>query len=203
MNLSIIIPVRPPAEGKTRLAAVLDGPGRAELVERMFRHVLAVAVQSVPAAQVYVVSRSAMLLQHARDCGANGVDEEAGGHIAALVQASARVDQGAPVLALSADLPLVKTSEIAAMEEALAKADVVAATDRAGVGTNALLMRRPGLIAYAFGEASLARHRERTEARQLRFAVLTSDGLASDVDDPPDLALLAAMADDAEARFKR
>ncbi len=195
MKLSIIIPVRPPAEGKTRLAPVLDGPARAALVERMFRHVLAVAVQSVPAEQVHVVSRSAMLLQHARECGANAVVDEAGGHIPALVQASAGVDQDAPVLALSADLPLVKTTDIAAMVEALAAADVVAATDRAGVGTNALLLRRPGLIAYAFGEASLARHRGQAEARGLRFAVIKTDGLSSDVDDPADLALLAARSD--------
>jgi 2-phospho-L-lactate/phosphoenolpyruvate guanylyltransferase len=190
MTFSIIIPVRPPEEGKTRLASVLDVPARAALVDRMFRHVLAVAVQSVPAAQVHVVSRSPVLLQLARECAANGVEEDAGGHIAALVQASAAVDQGAPVLALSADLPLVSTADIAAMVEKLGQADVVAATDRAGIGTNALLVRRPGLMAYAFGEGSHARHRQQADALGLRFAVVQREGLSFDVDEPGDLALL-------------
>ena len=72
----------------------------------------------------------------------------------------------------------------------LDRADVVAAPDRAGTGTNALLLARPGLIAYAFGEGSLAAHRAAAAASGLRFALCERAGLATDIDRPEDLALL-------------
>lgn len=76
------------------------------------------------------------------------------------------------------------------MAETLDTADVVAATDRAGIGTNALLLRRPALIDYAFGADSLALHHARATANGLRFAVVRREGLSADLDEPHDLALL-------------
>ncbi|MBN8839629.1 MAG: 2-phospho-L-lactate guanylyltransferase, partial [Sphingomonadales bacterium] len=153
--------MRPPGEGKSRLAPALAPAARAMLVERMFRHVLHVATQVT--AQCYVVSRSAFLRDLAVAAGAHAVAETGIGLNKALAEASALVDPDLPVLALSADLPLLTASDLAA----LGGADVIAATDRAGTGTNALLLRRPGLIDYAFGEGSLARHRANAVAAGL------------------------------------
>jgi 2-phospho-L-lactate/phosphoenolpyruvate guanylyltransferase len=190
MTCEIVIPVQPPAEGKSRLVPVLDAPARAALVERMFRHVLAVAVASVPAAQVRVVSRSPALLNLAEASGALAVHEQSRGLNPALEQASALCDPVLPLIALSADLPLLDPADIASMIAALERADVIAATDRAGGGTNALLLRRPGLITYAFGDGSLARHRAFAEQAGHRFEVVQRPGLSSDIDEPADLALL-------------
>jgi len=178
VSFSIVIPVRPPGEGKSRLAPALDERARAALVERMFRHVLRVATQVVPPVQCHVVSRSPLLLDLAAAGGARAIRETGSGLNAALRQASALVDPALPLLALSADLPL------------LAPADL-AATDRAGIGTNALLLRRPGLIDYSFGADSLALHRARAMASGLRFTVMRREGLSADLDEPRDLALLA------------
>lgn len=190
MTCQIVIPVQPPEEGKSRLAPVLDTPARAALVERMFRHVLAVAVRCVPATQVRVVSRSPLLLNIAQACGALAVPEQCSGLNRAMEQAAALCDPDLPLFALSADLPLLNPADIAAMLAALEHADVIAATDRAGSGTNALLLRRPGLIAYAFGEGSLTRHRALAEQAGHRFEVVRRPGLSSDIDEPADLALL-------------
>jgi 2-phospho-L-lactate guanylyltransferase len=194
MTYQIVIPVQPPFEGKTRLASVLDVQARAALVEQMFRHVLAVAVLSVPAAQVRVVSRSSALLNITQASGALAVHEESRGLNPALEQASALCDPDLPLLALSADLPLLDPADIAALIAALEYADVIAASDRAGSGTNALLLRRAGLIAYAFGDGSLARHRALAEQADLRFEVVQRPGLSSDIDEPTDLALLGSVA---------
>lgn len=188
--LSIIIPVRSLEAGKTRLASHLCARERAGLVERMFRHVLDVATQCVPAAHVHVVSRSPALLALAEANGATSVPEKGCEHNSALVQASGVVDQAAPLLVLSADLPLVGKADIDAMVAALETADVVAATDRPGTGTNALLLRQPGMIDYAFGVGSLVKHGAAAGEKRLRFAVIRREGLMADVDEPADLALL-------------
>lgn len=194
MNCQIVIPVQPPEEGKSRLAAVLDAPERAALVERMFRHVLAVAVCSVPAAQVRVVSRSPLLLDIAEASGALAVQEQSSGLNRALEQAAALCNPNLPLLALSADLPLLDPADIAAMITALGQADVIAASDCAGSGTNGLLLRRAGMIAYAFGEGSLDRHRALAERGGHRFGSVRRPGLSSDIDEPADLTLLGSLA---------
>lgn len=189
MTCQIIIPVQPPEEGKTRLAHVLDAPARAALIERMFRHVLAVAIRSVPAAQVSVVSRSNRLRELATACGASAVNEHGRGLNSALEQAAGLCVPTMPLLALSADLPLLNPADIAAMLDAHLDADVVVATDRAGQGTNALYLRKPKLIAFAFGEGSLSRHRDLAMKAGQRFSLVQRSGLATDIDEPADMEL--------------
>lgn len=159
----------------------------------MFGHVLRAATGSVPAAQVLVVSRSAAVLEAAGAAGAQAVREAGCGQNSALAQAAALVDQSAPLLALSADLPLLTSADLAVMLAELDETDVVAATDRVGTGTNALLLRRPGLITFAFGDDSLARHSLLTQASGLRFTLLHRPGLSADIDEPDDLALLTGQ----------
>jgi 2-phospho-L-lactate/phosphoenolpyruvate guanylyltransferase len=189
MTCQIVIPVQPPEEGKTRLAPVLDGQARAALIERMFRHVLSAAIRSLPTAQVHVVSRSQRLLDLARASGALAVCETGRGLNAALAQAAAVCAADLPLLVLSADLPFLEPEDIAAILAAQTRADVVAATDRAGQGTNALFMHKPLLTGFAFGEGSLARHRELAQKAAQRFAVIERPGLSMDIDEPADLRL--------------
>jgi 2-phospho-L-lactate guanylyltransferase len=191
MTLRIIIPVRPPSEGKTRLAPALKPPARAVLAEAMFRHVLGVAVAVVPACDCLVISRSEMVRGIATGAGAIAMRETGFRLNDALTEAAGSLPANSPVLALFADLPLLEAADIAAMTAALGEADVVAACDWAGTGTNALLLRQPGLIPYRFGEDSLSSHRDEASTRGLRLAVVQRAGLSSDLDLPADLALLA------------
>lgn len=183
MTLRIVIPVRPLGEGKSRLGPALDPAARAALAERMFRHVLDVAQQFGP---TWVVSRDPVLLA----LSAQPVSETGHGLNPALDQAAAALAGEGPVLALSADLPLLAPDDLAVMAALLDEADVIAAPDRAGTGTNALLLARPELIPYLFGEGSLAAHRAAARQRGLRFASCERAGLATDIDRPEDLALL-------------
>jgi 2-phospho-L-lactate guanylyltransferase len=54
-------------------------------------------------------------------------------------------------------------------------------------GTNALLLRPPQAIAYAFGEDSFARHRAMAAAAELACHTYHSSTLALDIDHPEDL----------------
>ena len=62
------------------------------------------------------------------------------------------------------------------------------APDEAGAGTNALYVRPPGLLAFAYGEGSCARHLEQALALGARAGRIERPGLRFDLDTPDDLA---------------
>lgn len=191
MTPRIIIPVRPFAEGKTRLATALSAAEREALNRRFFEHVLGVARQ---VSDCHVISRSDAVLEAARAAGAQAIEETGDDLNGALAQASAVVGAlaDAPVMALSCDLPFVTVEDLIALIVAGSESDVVAACDTEGRGTNALLQRRPGLIPYRYGADSIAAHRGEAERAGLRFAVITRPGLGEDIDTPDQLAAMRA-----------
>lgn len=109
-----------------------------------------------------------------------------------LALAAALCDPALPLLALSADLPLLTATDLESLVSALDHADVVIATDRAGIGTNALLQGNPELIAFSFGENSRTLHCQAARGSALVIAEIVREGLAGDIDLPADLALLEA-----------
>ncbi len=73
---------------------------------------------------------------------------------------------------------------------ALAKnPSIVIATDHNGDGTNALLVRPPGLIQFDYGPGSYQRHIASAERAGIEVMTYHSDRLASDIDVPEDLDL--------------
>jgi 2-phospho-L-lactate guanylyltransferase len=187
----ILLPVRPFAEGKTRLAAVLSPTEREALNRRFFEHVLTVARQ---VGDCHVISRSEAVLRAARSAGAQVIVETGDTLNAALEQASAVAAALAdtPVMALSCDLPFLTPDDLAALIAAGANSDIVAACDTEGRGTNALLLRRPGLIPYRYGVDSIATHRSEAAQARLRFTTVARPGLGEDIDTPDQLAAMCA-----------
>ena len=61
------------------------------------------------------------------------------------------------------------------------------APDEAGTGTNALYVRPPDLLAFAYGEGSCLRHIEQARARGVRVDRVVRPGLGFDLDTPDDL----------------
>jgi 2-phospho-L-lactate guanylyltransferase len=92
-------------------------------------------------------------------------------------------------LILASDMPLITVHDIEALvrlsEQQLE--GVVIATDRRKDGTNALLIKPPGLIPYRYGEHSFDRHIEEANAIGASIHVYESPTLALDVDVPDDL----------------
>ena len=189
MTPRILLPVRPFAEGKTRLAAVLSAAEREALNQRFFEHVLGVASE---VGDCHVISRSEAVLEAARAAGARAIMETGDGLNDALAQASGVVAALAdtPVMALSCDLPFLTVDDLTALIAAGKDSDVVAACDTEGHGTNALLLRRPGLIPFRYGMHSIAAHRAEAEGVGLRFAIVTRQGLGEDIDTPDQLAAM-------------
>jgi len=196
-GLWAVVPAKPLGLAKSRLAGVLSGGARRALSARLLGHVLETVIAVVGAPRTIVVSRDITVLALARAQGARPLRERGAGDLnRALRQgAGAAARHGArAVLLVFGDLPLVSAAELRAMIAAAGRApSAVAAPDRAGTGTNALLVAPPDALGFAFGGRSLARHRRAALRRRCRWHVVRAPGLGLDIDRPADYRALPAM----------
>ncbi|MGQ9886968.1 MAG: 2-phospho-L-lactate guanylyltransferase [Aggregatilineales bacterium] len=186
-----IIPVKPLNRAKSRLAGVLEPEQRRFLAETMLRHVLE-TVQSVPQVMgTLVVSRDTKVLSIAREYDARTVQESGTPELnTALLRATRVVASWGcnATLVLPADLPLIAPEDVKNIVNLGHSAmTVVISTDQIEDGTNALFMRPPGLIPYAFGPGSYARHVQLAQEASAEVIVYRSDRLSLDIDLPADL----------------
>jgi len=195
MNLRLLIPVKPLPEGKQRLAARLSPAQRHALNRHLCLHTFEIACQVLAATDCIVVSRCDEVLTLARAHGMQALREHPpGGLNAALEQASglARTQGAEAVLSLSCDLPDLSIDDLHALIARAARGRIVLGPDKAGSGTNALLVSPPGAISYHYGPGSHARHRCAARNAGLRFETVDRPGIAEDIDTPEDLATHAS-----------
>lgn len=194
MQTMAVVPVKGLAGAKRRLGAVLTPDERAALMLQTFHKVLG-ALDAPGIAGRLVVSPDERVLRAATLAGATPLAQVGGGLNAALDQARTRaaVDGAEALLIVLGDLPLLGQDDIAGML-ALAGVSpaVVLAPDRHGAGTNAMVLRPPDALPFAFGAGSLARHHAATLARGLPLHLYHGPGTALDLDTPADLAALRA-----------
>jgi 2-phospho-L-lactate guanylyltransferase len=164
--LMAIVPMKPFAEAKQRLAGTLEPTARAALSVEMFEHTLHVLQAAKGIERVAVVSRDEKVLQRARRHHAWAIWETNQGLNEALEQGTrvAMANGVRAVLIVPADLPRLTTGDI---EEIVRRGKegpcVVIAPARRDQGTNALLVNPAGLIRYAFGDKSFVEHQHRAE----------------------------------------
>ncbi len=165
----VVVPVKPPAFGKSRLAAHpfqhLSDQQRRELAEAFALDTVQ-AVRSTPGVlEVLVVTDDFRLASAMRALGCevmpDGVSEDLN---ATLVQAAAEVVRrwpGAVPVALCADLPGLRGGELAVvLDEVVERVDAGSAVfvrDRAGTGTT-MYAAAGERFAPGFGGASAERH---------------------------------------------
>jgi 2-phospho-L-lactate guanylyltransferase len=191
MSLWVIIPVKPLSRAKSRLSTVLSPEQRQHLAEQLMRHVLSV-VKTVPQVNgTLVISRDNKALAIAREYGAHTVQESGAPELNnALMRATQVVRgwKGGAVLILPADLPLLERDDVVQLvEQGRRNCSVVIATDRNGDGTNAMLVRPPGLISYTYGVGSFDRHVAAAREVGATVNVVHSPRLSLDIDLPDDL----------------
>jgi 2-phospho-L-lactate guanylyltransferase len=194
MNVRAIVPVKALQLGKSRLIPALSPRDRAELVERMLQGELAALGASAVEATA-VISPDAQVWALAVAGGAQPLPDPGGGLNAALEAGRAWALAGGAdaLLVILGDLPLLRESDIAGLIAELeylpaGQPAVVLAPDRYDGGTNAMLLRPPGVLPFQFGTDSYPRHRQLATDRGLAVAVYRTPGLAFDLDTPGDLA---------------
>jgi 2-phospho-L-lactate guanylyltransferase len=194
-ELAVVIPLRGLFLGKSRLAPVLGPDERARIVAAMANRVLRAVLHFAPDGQVIVVTRdrdTSWLPTDPRVDIATQPDTSWGlnaaldvGRVAAITRSPGRL------LMLPADLPLLIADDLAALT--VSASEVTLATDRAGTGTNALLLTgRTAIETYPFhfGEGSRRLHEEGALALGLSTTTVTLPGLQDDLDTPDDWAAL-------------
>ena len=215
LHLWITIPVKPLAEGKSRLASAVADEER----QRLTRHFLQRTLQIVLSpewqadnlagvlAGVIVVSRDREILALAEEAGALALAEQTNrvvdvtdrewGLNRAVGQAAAYAQQrgGHALLFLPTDLPLLQAEDIRGLVAVWGerKNCLVIASSQTG-GTNALLLAPPDAIAPAFGVDSFARHTRLARQAGLAVEVVESPNLAWDVDTPEEYHILGRRA---------
>lgn len=191
-----IIPVKALEGAKSRLGPALGPEERVSLSLEMLERVLA-AVAAVAELAPLVVSRDPRALALARRAGGETLWDRWEGLNPSL-EGAARwcLERGAgALLVLAADLPLLQGEDIAAMMDlGRHSSSVVVAPCRRQEGTNALLVRPPGLIPFAFGPGSFRAHLELASRPGVAVKVYHSPRVALDVDTPEDLEVFRSQA---------
>ena len=190
-NPFVIIPAKPFDESKTRLAAVLPLAERVDLSRRLLQQTIHLARQ---VGEVVVISRSAAVRKLAKQAGAWALVEGGQELNSALQQASEWIIArgGQAILVLPGDLPLLQLSDLTEIVAAGqdAPAVVIAPSQRLD-GTNALFLRPPELIEFAFGPGSFAKHQQAARAMiGIEPIIYRTSTTALDLDLPEDLTAL-------------
>ena len=201
-----LVPVRGLEGAKARLGEALDAEERRALVERLLRRTIAAAADTPGVVAVAVVSPDPEVLALAASARAQGVPQGGGGLNEGLDEGRAWAEESGAgaVLVIPGDLPAVSAAELGRVTagaralaasqagvDAVERALVALVPDRAGTGTNLLLLAPPRVIAFRFGEGSRAAHEAAARAAGALYLEL-GGALAFDLDTPDDL--LAAEA---------
>jgi 2-phospho-L-lactate guanylyltransferase len=210
MRIAAIIPVGTLEGAKTRLAGTLDAEERHDLVEGLLARTVETALAVDRLDDVLVISPDPAVLTRAAEIGARTLRQRTSGLNAGLAEARADVVAGGAdaILVLPIDLPFVTAGAVSTLLEPLtsdgstapareplaadtAAGHVVLATDRHGTGTNALGLRPPEVINFAFGPGSRRAHRAAAEAAGAAYTEVGGP-LTVDLDTPEDLVFVEA-----------
>jgi 2-phospho-L-lactate guanylyltransferase len=196
-----VLPIKNLENVKSRLAPSLSLPERVELFRSMVEDVI-FAVSRVPAFDgILVVTRDPDIQALAASFGASVLKESSNdGHDMAVFRAArwllARGHTG--LMQLPGDIPTVTPDELS---------DVLAVHSRAQTprhtftispshdygGSNCVVCSPPDVVSLKFGEDSFRRHLTRARLAGVESRVVEHPGIALDIDNPKDLARLAAM----------
>jgi 2-phospho-L-lactate guanylyltransferase len=197
-RIAAIIPVGTLAGAKTRLGESLDAEERLDLVERLLARTVVAAIAVDRLDDVLVASPDREVLRRAAELGARTLRQRSRGLNAGLSEARADVVAGGAeaILVLPIDLPFVTPEAVEAILAPLTEAStptVVLVTDRHGSGTNALALRPPDVIDFAFGPGSRRAHRAAAETAGATY-VEVGGPLKVDLDTPDDLVFVQTIA---------
>jgi 2-phospho-L-lactate guanylyltransferase len=152
----------------------------------LFAHVVHVCRCTPTITSVHAVVGDAEGEMLARQSGVPSLRETTGGLNAALTLATRQVGDDASLVVV-ADLPHLAVSDLTRLTAAGRQGPCVVVARTHDGGTGALLRRPPDVIDPAFGVASAAAHLAAAQRAGVRAVLVSSEGLAHDVDRPGDL----------------
>ncbi|MGH9823707.1 MAG: 2-phospho-L-lactate guanylyltransferase [Blastocatellia bacterium] len=188
---AILVPLKDPANAKTRLSNLLTPEQRTELVLAMFHDVAAALVETRRADRIFIATSYEPVIRLAKGFGFDVYREQSQISESHSVDEASRWLKGQGfdlVLRLPADVPLVRSEDIdALLDTELSNPGTVIVPSRDGTGTNAIARTPPDLFPSHFGPNSLSLHRAEAERLEAQVVIRPSERIGLDIDDPADI----------------
>jgi 2-phospho-L-lactate guanylyltransferase len=203
MPVWAVVPIKDTGAAKQRLAGLLPADARRRLALAMAEDVLATLAAVLDLAGIAVVTvdpdAAALAARYGAQVWTDGAHD---GHTGAVTAAAIHLARsGAGMLALPADIPLVRPEDIGAVLAAgggVPGFTIVPAHDRRG--SNAVLCRPATAVPLRFGDDSFVPHLAAARAAGIEPVVVARPGIALDLDRPEDIAQFMAMPSETRAR---
>jgi len=191
-----VIPVKPFAAAKQRMAPFLDRSERAQLARTMFEDVLVAACAARELSGVLAVTCDTEACLIARRAGARAIVESGQfGLVPAIrtaVRELLRIGAGGMIV-IPADIPHLCPGLIDEVVKCTPSPGVTIVPARSDGGTNLLAVRPCNLMPPLFGPNSFARHRAAARAGGVEPLLLNSRIAGHDIDQPGDLIDFLAL----------
>lgn len=194
MQWTVVIPLKPLARAKSRLADTAHDGLRPGLALAFAQDTVAAVLACAAVRDVAVVTDDALAARELAALGAAIVpDEPLGGLNAALAHGAAVVRSrrpDSPVAALNADLPALRPLELARVLDAAAEFPRAFLVDAATVGTTLLTAGAGQELSPHFGPHSRTRHRD---SGAVEIGLTAVNSVRQDVDTGDDLRAALAL----------
>jgi 2-phospho-L-lactate guanylyltransferase len=188
--LVALIPVKQLNQAKSRLQRELSLEARAQLMYDTLRRTVHALQASQLCQRISIVTLDEQVIGWAREWGVSIICEHRNGLNEALSEARGACDHAKSVLVVHGDVAWLTADDVGAMAELAEEGRaVVIAPDRHDKGTNALLIKPPCLIDFAYGEGSAHRHALLAQEAGVEPIWYRSPSISLDVDVAADLRL--------------
>ena len=194
LRVVALIPVKSLEFGKARLADALDLEQRIQLTEETLRRLIHVLSAEPRVTRIAVVTSDAHVIAWLAGRPVEHLTESGHGLNDALREARTQLSTCDALLVLPADLAAITLHDVAAIIDAAectcaSNRCIVIAPDRHDHGTNALLLRPPDVIDFAFGTDSAHLHAAAAAQQNAHVHFYRSDSIGLDLDLPEDYDL--------------
>lgn len=197
-NIWAVVPIKPFASAKTRLAGVLTPPQHRYLARLMAQDVLHTLANCRRLAGILVVTADPEAAALAQSYGAEILPEPAAAGInRALALAACRLtdhSDTSAMIVVPTDLPQITTAAIVRLVDFLTERPsiaIVPATEDGG--TNLLALRPARIIRTCFGAHSFEHHRKAARDAGISPSIVRMSELGRDIDRPEDLDAFISM----------
>ncbi len=193
-NVIAIVPMKPLAQGKSRLSETLRADQRADLALGMLRRVV-LAIKAASVYTIWVVGGDDRVREMTCGLGAESMDELGKDLNDTLKKAfELAFEQGKSALYVAGDLPFLKAADIHSMMQASrSQGNVTLAPARRDGGTNSILVPLGVPMQPELGQGSFMKHLTQAARLETSVAINSSYGLGFDLDVVDDLETFQHM----------
>jgi 2-phospho-L-lactate guanylyltransferase len=199
---ALLIPVKDPTRGKTRLSAFFTPEERRRLAWAMLEDVIRATAAASKPDRVIVVTSFDLAVDRARKAGFEVLIEESQTSESISVDWASRLlreEAVDVVMRLPADVPLVRPEDIdELLDSRIPVPGALLVPSRDGTGTNAIIRTPPDIFCSRFGPNSLELHRQEAVRAGAECLITLNERVSIDIDEPADVQLFMERGRDTE-----